>query len=394
MSEHRRRLAAILFVDIVGYTDRSHRDEQGALAAREWVTEIIRHRGISRGGRVVKFLGDGAVLEYVRAVEAVSAAIEIQEDVRLRESGLADPVQVRAGVHVGEVVEEGGDVLGNAVNIASRVQNISRPGGICITREVYAHIRPILRLRCKRVQVSEKHRLPDTVEVLEIDERHGATSTTLNAVRRKSSRWPLVAVIGALSLITVVSLAYGLGWISPSKADNFIGSPPVAAKQPEKNTSPPAVSAEPPNPATNGVKSADGAKGSTRETATTEVREEIPFRTVVRQDSSLPAGTIRTVAAGTPGIRRVKYQVTKVNGQVVSRRILEAVVIRPPKDRIVLRGKMAIGQTKSEPPTKTERQPVRSVDSAPKAWTCPQCGERRSPESDFCPDDGTRRPGG
>lgn len=391
MSEHRRRLAAILFVDIVGYTDRSHRDEQGALAAREWVTEIIRHRALSRGGRIVKILGDGALLEFVSAVEAVSAAIEIQEDVRLRESGLSDPVQVRAGVHVGEVVDDAGDVLGNAVNIASRVQAMSRPGGICITREVYAHIRPILRLRCKRVQVSEKHRLPDTVEVLEIDERHGATSTTLNAVRRKSSPWPIALLVGALSLITVASLAYGLGWIGPPRADLPVGQPISA---PVEDLAKNAERSSKPNPEPNSAEPAKGGGGvkpSGEVRSIEEAIEPIPFQTVVRQNAELAAGQSNTIIAGQNGVRRVKYEIVRANGKLVSRRIVESSVVTAPIQKVIERG------TKVRPkpaPTNSEKPPVKSQDDSPKPWICPQCGERRSPDQDFCPEDGSRRPGG
>lgn len=384
MSEHRRRLAAILFVDIVGYTDRSHRDEQGALAVREWVTEIIRHRGLSRGGRVVKILGDGALLEFVSAVEAVSAAIEIQEDIRLRESGLSDPVQVRAGIHVGEIVEEGGDVLGNAVNIASRVQALSKPGGICITREVYAHIRPILRLRCKRVQVTEKHRLPDTVEVLEIDERHGATSTNLNAVRRQPKMWPVAMLVGALCVVTLLSLAYGLGWIGSRRADVPIGQP-LTVEPNEIIKEGNAMTKGSSNPPTRPGFAAGGATKSVE-----EILEPIPFRTVVRRTPSLQMGQNRVISQGQNGVRRVKYEIVRMGGKVASRRIVESSVMRAPIQKVIESGSASAKVV----PRRSDQSAIKSQEPSPKPWTCPQCGELRGPNQDFCPEDGARRPGG
>lgn len=213
--ETKRRLAAILFADIVDYTNQSHKDETKALAARKWVNNIVRERGLARGGRVVKSLGDGSLLEFLSAVEAVSCAIEIQEQIHL---GLGfdvpnENVQIRIGIHVGDVVEEDGDVLGDAVNIASRVQGTAVPGGICITREVYVHIRPILKLRCKRVSTTEMDRLPSSVEVLAIDEKAGATSVTLQAVQRTKSNWQIPAVISAVVMVELVFLAFATGWV-------------------------------------------------------------------------------------------------------------------------------------------------------------------------------------
>ncbi|HVL39621.1 MAG TPA: adenylate/guanylate cyclase domain-containing protein, partial [Fimbriimonadaceae bacterium] len=166
----KRKLAAILFADIAGYTDRSSRDEGLALRAREGVERLVKASALIHHGRIVKMLGDGAMLEFASAVEAVSCALDIQEQMASLnvELQLEDAVSVRIGVHVGDVVEEDDDLYGNAVNIASRVHAMAQPGGVCITREVYVQIRPILKLQCAPVGGGASKRLPEEVEVFQV----------------------------------------------------------------------------------------------------------------------------------------------------------------------------------------------------------------------------------
>jgi adenylate cyclase len=130
MSE--RRLAAILAADVVGYSRMIAADEAGTLA---------RLRGARRGvvdppvaefkGRVFKVMGDGLLAEFPSAVQALRCAIAIQQ--RLREG---DGLQVRIGLHQGDVVAEGGDLLGDGVNVAARLEALAEPGGICISARV------------------------------------------------------------------------------------------------------------------------------------------------------------------------------------------------------------------------------------------------------------------
>lgn len=206
-STAKRKLAAIVFADIAGYTDRSQKDEAGTLDARAHVERLIKSSTVSHHGRIVKTLGDGAMLEFASAVEAVSAALDIQEQIENlnREKELAEPIKVRVGVHVGDVVEEEGDLYGNAVNIASRVLAMAQPGGICITREVYVQIRPILKLQCAPVAGTTAHRLPDKVEVFAIvgEEVEGLQ---VEPRRRKAS--PAAVAMASLAALAVLIAAY------------------------------------------------------------------------------------------------------------------------------------------------------------------------------------------
>lgn len=166
--EQKRRLAAVLFADIAGYTMRAHQDEAVALEVRSRVIETLIASGSAHHGRVVKSLGDGVLLEFPSAFDAVTCARDIQDRMRPLAEESQGSVQVRVGVHVGDVVVEGDDILGNTVNIASRVHSLAQPGGICITREVHAHIRSSMQLECKRVQKGSLFKLPNSVEVFQI----------------------------------------------------------------------------------------------------------------------------------------------------------------------------------------------------------------------------------
>ena len=133
MDEGNRRLAGILAADIVSYSRLLSADEPGTLRrVRTLRVEIIEPIAQSHGGRIFKTTGDGFLAAFASAVQAVRAAITIQQAVRERDDGL----RLRIGVHQGEVVSEGEDFLGDGVIIASRLEFLADPGGICISGRV------------------------------------------------------------------------------------------------------------------------------------------------------------------------------------------------------------------------------------------------------------------
>jgi len=127
-----RRLAAILAADVVGYSRMMATDEAGALARlRTARRDVVDPLMAEFKGRVFKVMGDGLLAEFPSAVQALRCAIAIQE--RLRED---DGLKVRIGLHQGDVIAEGGDLLGDGVNVAARLETIAEPGGICISGRV------------------------------------------------------------------------------------------------------------------------------------------------------------------------------------------------------------------------------------------------------------------
>lgn len=142
-------LAAIVFTDVVGFSLLMGRDERGTLAAME--RDFLGMEAISRAhqGLVMKRTGDGLLLRFASAVEAMEAAVEMQTFLREQAKGLhsADILDHRIGVHLGDVVVTETDVVGDGVNIAQRLQAEAKPGGICFSQTVYDVVKGKIKLQ-------------------------------------------------------------------------------------------------------------------------------------------------------------------------------------------------------------------------------------------------------
>jgi adenylate cyclase len=136
-----RRLAAILVADVVGYSRLIGNDEAGTLAQlRSLQTDIIQPQLAKHAGRLFKSVGDGFLIEFSSAVQAVSCAKAIQEANTLR------PLSLRIGIHLGDVVVQGDDLMGDGVNVAARIEGVAEPGGIALSRAVHEQVRDKLDL--------------------------------------------------------------------------------------------------------------------------------------------------------------------------------------------------------------------------------------------------------
>ncbi|TJV53879.1 MAG: adenylate/guanylate cyclase domain-containing protein, partial [Mesorhizobium sp.] len=134
-----RKLAAILSADVVGYSRLMGADEDATLEALRSHREIIDALIGAHRGRVFNSAGDSVVAEFPSAVEASLCAVQIQQDMAQRNElvPLDKQLQFRIGIHIGDVVSEGGNLFGDGVNIADRVQKLAAAGGICVSRNVY-----------------------------------------------------------------------------------------------------------------------------------------------------------------------------------------------------------------------------------------------------------------
>ena len=140
----RRRLAAIVVADVVGYSRLMELDEAGTLAAlKERHRTIIEPVVLAHGGRIVKVMGDGVLVEFASVVDAVVGAVELQR--KMAEANAALPagrlIALRLGINLGDVIGEGSDIYGEGVNIAARLEALAEPGGICISAKVHDEVR-------------------------------------------------------------------------------------------------------------------------------------------------------------------------------------------------------------------------------------------------------------
>jgi class 3 adenylate cyclase len=153
-----RKLAAILAADVVGFSRLTGSDEEGTLAQlRTLWSDLIIPAIAVHNGRVVKRTGDGSFIEFRSVVDAVRCSIEVQHGMIERNAGLpADRrIEFRVGIHLGDVVEEAdGDLMGDGVNIAARLEGIADPGGVCLSEDAYRQVRD--RIKDAFVDLGEK----------------------------------------------------------------------------------------------------------------------------------------------------------------------------------------------------------------------------------------------
>jgi TolB-like protein/class 3 adenylate cyclase/tetratricopeptide (TPR) repeat protein len=144
-----RRLAAILAADVAGYSRLMGVDEEGTLAAlKAYRRELIDPKIAEHRGRIVKTTGDGALVEFASAVDATRCAMEIQRAMAERNADVAEDrrIEFRIGINVGDIIIDEGDIYGDGVNIAARIEALARPGAICLSDNAYQQIKGKLTL--------------------------------------------------------------------------------------------------------------------------------------------------------------------------------------------------------------------------------------------------------
>ncbi|MEP6609923.1 MAG: adenylate/guanylate cyclase domain-containing protein, partial [Burkholderiaceae bacterium] len=139
MARDQRRLAAVVSADVAGYSHLMGQDESGTLAAlKAHLRELIDPKIAHYGGRTVKSMGDGLLLEFPSVVDAVRCAVDVQRGVAERNATVPEENRItfRIGINVGDIIIDGEDIFGDGVNVAARLQTFAEPGGICVSRVV------------------------------------------------------------------------------------------------------------------------------------------------------------------------------------------------------------------------------------------------------------------
>ena len=168
-----RKIAAILVADVVGYSRLAGADEDRTLARlRALRSDLIDPAVAAHHGRVVKRTGDGSLIEFRSVVDAVRCAIEVQNGLIERNAGVAAErrIDFRVGVHLGDVVEEAdGDLMGDGVNIAARLEGICAPGAICLSEDAYRQVKGRLDLAVTDLGPTQLKNIAELIRVYALD---------------------------------------------------------------------------------------------------------------------------------------------------------------------------------------------------------------------------------
>ena len=164
-----RKLAAILVADVVGYSRLAGADEDRTLARlRGLRSDLIDPAIAAHHGRTVKRTGDGSIIEFRSVVDAVRCAIEVQNGLIERNAGVPEDrrIELRVGIHVGDVVEESdGDLMGDGVNIAARLEGIAMPGTICLSEDAYRQVKGRLDLAATDLGPTQLKNIAEPIRV-------------------------------------------------------------------------------------------------------------------------------------------------------------------------------------------------------------------------------------
>ena len=225
-----RKLAAILVTDIVGFSRLTGVDEERTLARiRALRGDLVDPAVAAHHGRIVKGTGDGAIIEFRSALDATRCALEIQNGLIERNAGVLPErrIEYRVGIHVGDVVEESdGDLMGDAVNIAARLEGIAKPGAICLSEHAYRQVKGRLEMEVSDLGAPQLKNIAEPVRAYLVE-----VGRPVEPPKPRSA--PRHRMVAALAVLAVAGAA---GWLS------IAGKPSPPA---ESSATPTASSLEP-----------------------------------------------------------------------------------------------------------------------------------------------------
>jgi TolB-like protein/class 3 adenylate cyclase len=203
-----RRLTTILAADVVGYSGLMAADEAGTHAQlKTHRKELIQPKTAEYHGRVVKLMGDGTLMEFGSVVDAVKFAVDVQRGMALRNTGVPEDQRItyRIGINIGDVIVEGDDIYGDGVNVAARLEALAEPGGVCVSRTVFDHVKGKVALSFDDLGQQEVKNIPEPIRVFKVllDAPAVDHAVSVAPTAKRSLNWPLVA--GGLAVLVFVA---------------------------------------------------------------------------------------------------------------------------------------------------------------------------------------------
>lgn len=253
----KRKIAAILAADVVGYSKLVAEDEEETLRRLASYRAVVDDFIAKSNGRIFNTAGDAVLAEFSSAVEAVRCAIDVQESLRTRNMAYPPSRQMsfRMGITIGDVVERDGDLLGDGVNIAARLEGLAAPGGICISRTVYEQVANKLSVQFADIGAQEVKNIPNPVHAYMVALR--AEDVAADALpRRRRKRPALLVPVLAIAAVLIIG---GVGAALYSRATRAKAPAEVAATSPAPAAQAPATA---PSPSTAAPPSAPAQKSA------------------------------------------------------------------------------------------------------------------------------------
>ena len=208
-----RKLTAILYADVAGYSRLTGEDEDATHHTLSEYLDLISRSIESHRGHVMHYAGDAVLAMFEAVVDALGCGVRIQRDLATRNEHVPEEqkVQFRIGVNLGDVIEDRGDIYGEGVNVAARLESLADPGGICISRSVYDQVKNKLELGYESLGEQQVKNIAEAVEVYRVLLEPEAAGTVIDKKYAKRSRWLWPALVAALLLI----VSGGLIWVQP-----------------------------------------------------------------------------------------------------------------------------------------------------------------------------------
>jgi len=210
-----RRLAAILAADVVGYSRLMEADEEATARTLSTYREIIVGLVASHHGRVFGSAGDSVIAEFARPVEAVRCAVDIQRKLEAQNVDLPKDrrMRLRIGINLGDVMVEGDNLLGDAVNIAARLEALAEPGGISLARSVFDQVKKQLDLGYEYLGEHEVKNIAEPVPVYRVLTGPEAAGKIIGETKRVTQSWKRVTL--AAAAIVLIGVAGAVTWLRP-----------------------------------------------------------------------------------------------------------------------------------------------------------------------------------